>query len=152
MALKTTYKDDLISGGGTTRKYTMTTNSDGTVSFEDSTTYEQEGDYFGAGDINSTNTAVNKLNNVIEVTLTVSGWSGSSAPYSQSVSVSDVSADDNPILVSVLADGATADTQKAYNKAFGIVSSGTAATANGSITFKVYKKPTIDVTVGLRGV
>ena len=40
MALKTDYKDDIIATG-TQRKYAQTTNSDGTVSFTDSTEYQQ---------------------------------------------------------------------------------------------------------------
>ena len=57
---------------------------------------------------------------------------------------------DNPSLVSALADGAAADTQKAYNKAFGIVASGTGRTGDGTVTFKIYKKPAIDIVVGLK--
>lgn len=57
-ALKTTYKDDILSSG-TKRKYNQTTNTDGTVSFEDVSEYTQEGDTFGAADINATNTLVN---------------------------------------------------------------------------------------------
>ena len=45
-----------------------------------------------------------------------------------------------------------ANVQKAYSKAFGIVSSGTASVGNGTATFKVYKKPVVDIVVGLKGV
>lgn len=58
MALKTNYKDDIISSG-ILRKYNMIHNSDGTVSFEDVTEYSQVGDTFGGADINATNAAVN---------------------------------------------------------------------------------------------
>lgn len=54
--LRTDYKDDIFSGK---RKYQMTTNSDGTVSFTDKTTYAQVGDYYGAGDVNAQNAAIN---------------------------------------------------------------------------------------------
>lgn len=151
MELKTDYKDDIIASG-TTRKYTMTNNSDGTVSLADATQYDQEGDEYGAKDVNETNVAVNRLNHVAEVTLTASGWSGSSAPYTQSVSVVGVTAEDEPILVSLLADGASETTQKAYAKAFACVTSGTGVTSDGTITFKVYKKPATDIKVGLKGV
>lgn len=56
MALKTNYKDDVFTGN---RKYKQTSNSDGSISLEDVTTYTQEGDIFAAKDINDTNTAVN---------------------------------------------------------------------------------------------
>ena len=57
MSLKTDYKDAMSQGN---RKYQMIQNEDGTVSFEDVTEYTQEGDSFGAKDINDTNTEVEK--------------------------------------------------------------------------------------------
>lgn len=61
--LKTTYKDDLLDTSvNEKRKYNMIQNADGTVSFEDVTTYLQIGDSFGAADINSTNEKVNEVN------------------------------------------------------------------------------------------
>ena len=65
MALKTNYKDDIFSGN---RKYRMTNNSDGTVSFTDVTTYSQVGDQYGASDINAQNVAINS-----KMGVTVSG-------------------------------------------------------------------------------
>ena len=106
----------------------------------------------GLNDINSTNTAINRINHVTEVTLTASGWEGGAAPYTQTVSVPGATADLDAILVSALADGASVTTQKAYIKAFGIISSGTASLGNGTATFKVYKKPATDCLVGLKGV
>ena len=55
--LKTNYKDDAWVGK---RKYSKTDNSDGTISLDDVTEYTQEGDSFGAADINKTNAEVNK--------------------------------------------------------------------------------------------
>lgn len=85
-----------------------------------------------------------------QVTLTADGWTGDAAPYSQTVDASTIVETDNPLLISALEDGAAPDVQKAYNKAFGIVASGTGTTGNGSITFKVYKKPVSDITVNLK--
>lgn len=52
--LRTDYKDDLLDTSvNTQRKYRMVTNDDGTVSFEDATVYTQNGDTFGASDINA---------------------------------------------------------------------------------------------------
>lgn len=149
MALKTTYKDALYDGA---RKYRITTNADGTSGISDATKYTQEGDPFGANDINSTNIAVNHLNHTTEVTLTAAGWTGSAAPYAQTVSVPGATAAMEAVLVSALADGSSAATQKAYTKAFGLISSGTAVLGNGTATFKVYKKPVTDCKVGLKGV
>ena len=54
--LKTDYKDDIFQGN---RKYQEIINADGTKSFVDVTTYEQDGDVFGGEDINATNRVIN---------------------------------------------------------------------------------------------
>lgn len=149
MALKTNYKDALYDGA---RKYRITPNADGTSGIADETGYTQKGDQFGANDINAVNEAVNRLNHTTEVTLTAKGWTGTAAPYSQTVPVSGATADMEAVLVSVLADGADPAAHKAYVKAFGIISSGTATIGNGAATFKAYKKPATDCRVGLKGV
>ena len=147
MALKTDYKADVFEGN---RKYLISQDGEGKSEIQDVTVYSQEGDVFGPDDINLTNKAVNALNNVVSVTLPVSGWSAA-APYTQTVSVEGLIAEDSPILVKVIADGATPEQVKAYNKAFGMIDDGD--TADGQATFKCYnKKPTIDMTVGLKGV
>lgn len=91
-------------------------------------------------------------NHVAWATLTAAGWSGSAVPYSQTVTVSGIT-DENPMLISGLEDGASAATQAEYIKAFGIISSGTGTftVSSQSATFKVYKKPTTDCKIGLKG-
>ena len=149
MALKTDYKDAMFDGD---RKYRITANADGTSRISDETEYTQEGDFFGANDVNATNKAVNHLNHTTQVTLTAAGWSGSEAPYTQTVDVEGATEEMEAILVSALASGADLETQKAYSKAFGIISSGTAELGDGTATFRVYKKPATDCVVGLKGV
>ena len=63
MSLRTDYKDAIYSGN---KKYNMIRNDDGTVSFEDKTTYYEFDDtsLFGANDINQTN---EKLNQILEM-------------------------------------------------------------------------------------
>lgn len=62
MSLRTDYTDDVLDTSvNTQRKYYLIKNSDGTYSFTDQTTYTSEGDYFGAEDINATNSYVNEL-------------------------------------------------------------------------------------------
>ena len=147
MSLKTDYKDDIFEGS---RIWRIATNGDGTCTITDVTTYTQKGDKFGQNDINATNKAVNALNHVVPVTLLASGWSAV-APYTQTVTVKGLTAVDNPLLVKVIAGGATPGQGKAYNKAFGMIDDGD--TADGQATFKCYsKKPTIDIIVGLKGV
>lgn len=93
-----------------------------------------------------------RLEHVTLVTLTAAGWTGTAAPYIQTVSVSGAKESMEPILVSALEDGVNEVVQKAYSKAFGLVSSGTASVGDGTATFKVYKKPVVDIVVGLKGV
>lgn len=112
-----------------------------------------------------TDTALSLANNILKlqeevknieqiqaVTLYASGWSGSAAPYTQTVSVDGLTSEDGPICVSLLDPDATLSTQKAYVKAFGIITSGSAVIADGKVTFKVYKKPSTNINVGLKGV
>lgn len=95
---------------------------------------------------------VDRQNSIKSVTLTAAGWTGTTAPYTQAVKVDGITEDDNPVMVSMLSAGASPDVQRAYNKAFGIICSGTGTTADGSVTFSVYSKPATDITVGLKGV
>ena len=96
--------------------------------------------------------AINRQDHIMLITFAESAWTGTEPPYTQTVAVDGVTAEDNPMLESALEDGADLATQKAYSKAFGILASGIGTTADGSVTFKVYKKPATDVMVGLRGV
>lgn len=96
--------------------------------------------------------AINRQNHVILVTFAASAWTGSAPPYTQTVAVDGVVAEDEPFLVSALDKDADLATQGAYNKAFGIIAAGIGDTGNGSVIYKVFKKPEIDVMVGLRGV
>ena len=55
------FKDDIMSESMEgRRRYRMIQNPDGTVSFEDTTEYDQIGSLFGQGQINKTNQAVNE--------------------------------------------------------------------------------------------
>ena len=97
--------------------------------------------------------AINRLlGEPVYVTFLAAEWIGDAAPYEQTVAVDGVTAEDNPMLVSALKNNATVEEHRAYNKAFGIIAAGIGITADGSVTYKVYKKPATDVMVGLRGV
>lgn len=59
--LPTNFKDDIIDTSvNTRRRYRVYENTDGTIELEDVTEYSQVGDVYGAGQINATNTEVNK--------------------------------------------------------------------------------------------
>lgn len=96
-------------------------------------------------------TEIERIKHVTEVTLTAAEWTGSAAPYMQTIAVPGATVEMEATVVSALVDGATEAVQKAYNKAFGIVTSGTGSLGDGTATFKVYKKPE-DITIGLKGV
>ena len=148
MALKTDFKDDIFEGN---RKYKLSQDGEGNTEIQDVTAYSQEGDIFTAEHINATNEAVNRLNSApIRVPLAAAGWTGESAPYIQTVQAQGIMAEDTPLLVSQLADGAPLDVQQAYSKAYSIVAAGTGTCGAGTATFKVYKKPATDIIVGLK--
>ena len=69
MALKENYKDDILDVSvNTKRKYRMTENADGTISLDDETVYTQEGDSFGASDLNAMAHAINNTSSDAEHT------------------------------------------------------------------------------------
>lgn len=96
------------------------------------------------------------IHGTIEIALPVSGWvdgtTDYNTPFVQTVSNANILATDDPILTSLLPSKSAIDIQKAYNKAFGIVSSGWGITSDGTVIFGVYKKPATDITVGLRNI
>lgn len=63
--LPTNFKDDILAQSNPSRKYAMTENQDGTVSFEDETVYTQSGSNFGAGEHNATNSKINEIAGLI---------------------------------------------------------------------------------------
>lgn len=84
------------------------------------------------------------------VALPASGWSGT-APYTQSVSVAGVTAEDAPVIGILISEGTTAANVKLQNKAWGCVDR--AVTGDGTITFYCYnKKPAADFSVLIKGV
>lgn len=145
--LKENYSDDVFEGK---RKYQITDNPDGTKSIDDVTSYTSEGDLFGANDINATNKAINRSNSKKSISLTSSGWS-SSAPYTQTVSVSGMTAEDLPIPLLDVSSASSESAEKQLRKQFSWLSY--YDTSSGQITFTAkYKKPTVNLTIDLKGV
>ena len=68
MGLSTNFVDSVFSGS---RKYKMTNNSDGTVSFEDKTSYSRKGSSYGAKEVNEEREAINSV--IVPKTRTVEG-------------------------------------------------------------------------------
>lgn len=59
--LSTDFKDDILASQNSKRKYTHVNNSDGTVSFQDSTAYSQVGSSYGAKEVNEEREAINNI-------------------------------------------------------------------------------------------
>lgn len=91
------------------------------------------------------NEALAKLAHTTNITVPASGWS-SSAPYTQTVSVSGVTESMN--IEYALNPSATTE---AAAEGFGFIS--TMSTGNGTVTFKcITDKPTTDLPIVLKGV
>lgn len=70
MALSTNFKDDILNESvNEKRKYQMTYNDDGTVSFTDVTSYSQTGSEYGAAEVNEERQAINELNSALTAML-----------------------------------------------------------------------------------
>ena len=145
--LKTNYQDAVFSGN---RKYQETSNGDGTVSFTDVTSYTQEGDQFGADDINTTNAAINSVIGTKTATLTANGWTGSSAPFQNTVSVSGIVSTDTPIVALNLANNTTSANAILAHQAWSFINA--VVTGNGTITAYANKKPTVNLPIIIKGV
>lgn len=143
MNLKTDYIDDVFEGE---RKYRLSQNPDGSTNILDITTYTQEGDRFGANDINATNIMVNKLDTTRKLILQINGWS-SSAPYTQTVQVNGIKDTDVPVGSILVGKGASKELKKSAECIDGF------ETGNGSITFYCNrKKPSVELTALIKGV
>lgn len=86
---------------------------------------------------------------VREVTLSSSGWSDT-IPYTQVVSIEDISENDRPEICVGTPRELSASAYKALNKAFGMIDR--AVTVSGGVEFYCYsKKPTVDIPVIVKG-
>lgn len=79
-------------------------------------------------------------------TIPASGWAGSAAPYSVSVSISGITADDTPI-VDIVQTG-NENTDSAVRDAWGVITRIT--TAAGSITAYASEKPGVSIPIQLK--
>ena len=100
-------------------------------------------DYFATAE------ELSRANAVVNVTFVSSGWSNS-APYTQTVDVEGITANDAPIPF-FINDGVDETESKAKMKSYGFVTY--FDSGNGTITATCkYKKPEATFTVGMKGV
>lgn len=100
MALSTDFKDDILNESvNEKRKYQMTYNNDGTVSFTDVTSYSQTGSEYGAAEVNEERQAINELNSALETKQNV--YYTSVAPLNEAPFASNK----NMVLISQYLDG-----------------------------------------------
>lgn len=145
--LKVNYLDAVFPGN---RKYQEVSNGDGTVSFTDATEYTQQGDRFGANDINVTNGAINSVIAVKTATFQTNGWTGSAAPYQNTVSVAGITSSDSPIIALNLANNTTSANAVIAQQAWSFIN--TIVSNNGSLTAYANKKPTVNLPIIIKGV
>lgn len=106
-----------------------------------------DGDKASLGEVKD---AIDMAKKVIEITFLLNDWtSNSDGTYSQTVNNSEIKSSMNPDLISMLSSGATPEEQKTYMKNFSILCQSVGNTANGSVTYNIYKQMTGDITVGL---
>lgn len=121
-----------------------------TVGINDNATGEAQ--KTNAYSISKINELLNNIEKIITVTFTADGWVGEEAPFTQTVEVEEIKSTDRPLLIKEKDSSLDIINAKAYNKAFGIISDGAGETGDGTVTWTVYKKPTMDITIGLKGV
>lgn len=99
------------------------------------------GDGTVTGAISSLNTAIGNVETTYTDTLLSTGWTGSVAPFTQTISVTGILSSDNPILDAVLSS--TYATGVSQATAWSGIHSAT--TSSNAIDFVFNVKPTIDI-------
>lgn len=145
--LSTSYQDAVFSSS---RKYTMTQNSDNTVSFTDSTDYTTQGTQFGAADINATNGAINSMIAEKSVNITTGSWTASGSVYYKDFNVSGMLASDTPVISLYIASNTAKANAKTAQKMFSYITN--IETMAGKIRVYSHTAPTSAYTVLIKGV
>ena len=163
-SLKNPYSLDIQNNGNTVASYdgstaktanftNATSSADGLMSKTDKAKLDGVAStYATKGELNDQISSV-KAGAIDQiVNLTAAGWTGDTAPYSQTVNVTGMTDELLCELFSACPKSATVAEREAYNEAFALVASGYAETADGSATFLVDEKPAIDIGVRIKSI
>lgn len=145
--LSTSYQDAVFSGS---RKYTMTQNSDNTVSFTDATDYTTPGTRFGAADINATNGAINSMIAEKSVNITTGQWTASGSVFYKDFNVNGMLASDTPVISLYIASNTAKANAKTAQKMFSYITN--IETMAGKIRVYSHTAPTSAYTILIKGV
>ena len=96
-------------------------------------------------------TQIDKLNLSSQVMLDKNKWTATDNKFSQAVSLAGVTTATNLEVWANITSSMDAVAQKAYLKAYAIVSSGYAVPGTDTITFYVNKKPATTITIKIKG-
>ena len=91
--------------------------------------------------------SINGLKREIILRIPVSAWNSSEEFFVAEINASEIKASDNPIMFAVLDNIVTAREVKEYTKNYAFIHKG--ETLDGLVRF--YKKPNVDLSIGLRG-
>lgn len=147
--LKNNYKDDVLDvTQNTSRKYNLINHEDGTVSLEDKTVYLQNGDTFGASDLNA---IVNAIQGEAEVTVPVSGWAANADGYYEvSVPLEGITEDDAPNIWLHRPQNSTKAEWEAQKDAYGLVDR--ILSGDGSLTVICTEQPKVAFYLNVKGI
>ena len=87
---------------------------------------------------------------VSTMTLNAGAWQGASAPYSYTISLNGITANDNPVISINIPALYTAVQAKAASQAFNCITRGTTA-ANTITLYCDRKLPTVDIPIAIKG-
>lgn len=95
---------------------------------------------------------IDKINGVAEITLDKNKWTSTSdGKFTQTVSLPGVTSSSIIDIRGAVKSTMTSAKQKAYIKAYSIVSCGYSTLGTDTITFYVYKKPATTITIKIKG-
>lgn len=93
----------------------------------------------------------NKYHTMRTITIPASGWNDN-FPYINTVTVEGITSETDLKVIGVyIPENATLEQIKSWNKAAGLLIENEDATTDNSVTFKAYKKPTVDFMVITEG-